>query len=55
MVAVTRFWPWAAWLLPGPVNNPRFRVPVEPILSVWAATGWVGLIEWRRRRRAAGQ
>jgi len=44
-----------AWLLPGPVNSPRFRVPVEPILSVGAAIGWLGLREWRRRRRMAGQ
>ena len=41
-----------ACLLPGPANHPRFRVPVEPILSVAAAIGWLGLLEWRRRRRA---
>ena len=40
-----------AWLLPGPANHPRFRVPVEPILSAAAAIGYIGLIEWRRRRR----
>jgi hypothetical protein len=39
-----------AWLLPGPANHPRFRVPVEPILSAAAAIGWLGLLEWRRRR-----
>jgi hypothetical protein len=39
-----------AWLLPGPANHPRFRVPVEPILSVAAAIGYLGLLEWRRRR-----
>jgi hypothetical protein len=38
-----------AWLLPGPANHPRFRVPVEPILSAAAAMGWLGLLEWRRR------
>jgi len=40
----------AAFLLPGPANHPRFRVPVEPILSAAAAIGYVGLIERRRRR-----
>ncbi len=39
-----------AWLLPGPANHPRFRVPVEPILSAAAAIGYIGLIQWRRRR-----
>jgi hypothetical protein len=43
-----------AWLLPGPANHPRFRVPVEPILSAAAAIGWLGLLQWRRRR-AAGE
>jgi hypothetical protein len=38
-----------AWLLPGPANHPRFRVPVEPILSAAAAIGWLGLLQWRRR------
>jgi len=38
-----------AWLLPGPANHPRFRVPVEPILSAAAAMGWLGLLQWRRR------
>jgi hypothetical protein len=37
-----------AWLLPGPANHPRFRVPVEPILSAVAAIGWLGLLQWRR-------
>ncbi len=41
-----------AWLLPGPANHPRFRVPVEPILSAAAAIGWLGVLEWRRRRGA---
>jgi hypothetical protein len=40
-----------AWLLPGPANHPRFRVPVEPILSAAAAIGYLGLIEFRRRAR----
>jgi len=40
-----------ACLLPGPANHPRFRVPVEPILSVAAAIGYLGLLQWRRRRR----
>jgi hypothetical protein len=44
-----------AWLLPGPANHPRFRVPVEPILSAAAAIGWLGLDQWRRRRRAVGE
>ena len=44
-----------AWLLPGPANHPRFRVPVEPILSAAAAIGWLGLLQWRRRRRDAGE
>jgi 4-amino-4-deoxy-L-arabinose transferase-like glycosyltransferase len=34
----------ASFLLPGPAAHPRFRVPVEPILSVAAAIGWIGLI-----------
>jgi len=42
-----------AWLLPGPVNSPRFRVPVEPILSAAAAIGWLGLLDWLRRRHGA--
>jgi len=41
-----------AVVLPGAANSPRFRVPVEPILSVAAAIGWLGLIHWFRRRRA---
>jgi len=40
-----------AWLLPGAANGPRFRVPVEPILSAAAAIGWVGLVQWRRGRK----
>ena len=44
-----------AWLLPGPANHPRFRVPVEPILSAAAAMGWLGLLQWRRRRGAGGE
>ena len=44
-----------AWLLPGPANHPRFRVPVEPILSAAAAIGWLGLLQWRRRRRGANK
>lgn len=39
-----------ACLLPGPANHPRFRVPVEPILSVAAAIGYLGLRQWRRRK-----
>jgi hypothetical protein len=44
-----------AWLLPGPANHPRFRVPVEPILSAAAAIGYLGLLQWRRRRAGAAQ
>jgi len=45
----------AAFLLPGPAAHPRFRVPVEPILSVAAAAGWLALIgAFRRVRRGAG-
>jgi len=44
-----------AWLLPGPANHPRFRVPIEPILSAAAAIGWLGLLQWRRRRRRRKQ
>jgi len=44
-----------AWLLPGPANHPRFRVPVEPILSAAAAIGWLGLLQWRRRRSTQNQ
>ena len=44
-----------ACLLPGPANHPRFRVPVEPILSVAAAIGYLSLLQWRRRRKAAGR
>ncbi|MFB3892876.1 MAG: hypothetical protein ACE15C_12715 [Phycisphaerae bacterium] len=35
-------------LLPGPAAHPRFRVPIEPILSVAAAVGWLAVF----RRRA---
>jgi hypothetical protein len=39
-----------AFLLPGPAAHPRFRVPVEPILSVAAAAGWAMLAaRWRAR------
>ena len=31
-----------SWLLPGPAAHPRFRVPVEPLLSIAAAAGWLG-------------
>lgn len=55
MVAVTRFWPWEGWLLPGAANSLQFRVPVEPILSVTAAIGWLGMLDWRRRCCAGGQ
>jgi hypothetical protein len=44
-----------AWLLPGPANHPRFRVPVEPILSAAAAIGWLGLLQWRGRRSTQNQ
>lgn len=40
-----------AFLLPGPANHPRFRVPVEPILSVAAAMGYLGIVEVRRRKK----
>jgi len=41
-----------SFLLPGPAAHPRFRVPVEPILSIAAAVGWCVLIAAPRRRRA---
>jgi 4-amino-4-deoxy-L-arabinose transferase-like glycosyltransferase len=37
-----------SWLIGGPVSTPRFRVPVEPLLSLAGAAGCVWL--WRRRR-----
>lgn len=43
-----------AILLPGPAGHPRFRVPVEPFLSIAAAAGWLAVVGWwteRRRRR----
>jgi len=38
----------AAWfiLAPGPAAHPRFRVPVEPLLSVCAALGCAVLCSW---------
>jgi hypothetical protein len=44
-----------AFLLPGPAAHPRFRVPVEPILSVAAAAGWAMLAARRRARRRNGE
>jgi hypothetical protein len=44
-----------SFLLPGPAAHPRFRVPVEPILSIAAAVGWCALIGALRRRRASGR
>ena len=41
----------AAFGLPGPANHPRFRVPVEPILSAAAAIGYLSVIEFHRRVR----
>jgi hypothetical protein len=43
-----------AFLLPGPAGHPRFRVPVEPILSVAAAAGWALLAARRRIARPLG-
>ena len=41
----------ASWWMGGAVTTPRFRVPVEPILSVAAAWGWAMLCSRRFRRR----
>lgn len=41
-----------SWLIGGPVSTPRFRVPVEGLLSLAAAGGYVWL--WRRRRGRRG-
>ncbi len=38
-----------SWLIGGPVSTPRFRVPVEPLLSLAAGAG----IVWLHRRRVA--
>ncbi len=40
-----------AFLLGGPVTTPRFRVPVQPLLCLAAAAGWVRLWRHCRRRR----
>ena len=40
-------------LIPGPVAHARFRVPVEPLLSVVAAAGLVGLGTGGARKRPA--
>jgi 4-amino-4-deoxy-L-arabinose transferase-like glycosyltransferase len=40
-----------SWLIGGPVSTPRFRVPVEPLLSLAGAGGFVWA--WRRRARRA--
>jgi uncharacterized membrane protein YbjE (DUF340 family) len=41
-------------LLGGPASTPRFRVPVEPLLSIAAAGGWalLGGAVWARREDA---
>ena len=38
-------------LLGGPASTPRFRVPVEPLLSIGAAAGLLLLLEANRQRR----
>jgi len=40
----------ASFLLPGPAAHPRFRVPVEPILSIAAAMGWAAILRRPKRR-----
>ena len=50
--------PVAGWMLAtivvvlalagGAASTPRFRVPVDPLLSIAAAAGWLTLIRWRR-------
>ena len=40
-------------LAPGPVAHARFRVPIEPLLSVLAAAGVAWVVNWRRRRSRA--
>ncbi len=42
-------------LLGGPASTPRFRVPVEPLLSMAAAGGWalLGGAIWARRDDAS--
>jgi 4-amino-4-deoxy-L-arabinose transferase-like glycosyltransferase len=55
-------WGRAGWLMTltvlvfifvtGPPAMPRFRVPVEPLLSVGAAAGLMLLTRWRRERAA---
>ncbi|MGC9454536.1 MAG: glycosyltransferase family 39 protein [Phycisphaerae bacterium] len=42
-----------AALLGGVASTPRFRVPVEPLLSVAAGSALVALVEWFTRRRRA--
>jgi len=40
-------------LAPGPAGHPRFRVPIEPLLSLAASAGLVALCRaWRLRRQA---
>ncbi len=42
-------------LIPGPAGHPRFRIPVEPLLSVAAAAGWVWILELRDRCKRSGR
>jgi 4-amino-4-deoxy-L-arabinose transferase-like glycosyltransferase len=45
---------WAAFVLAvnGPVASPKYRLPLEPVLCVFAGAGFVALRD-RRRRRAS--
>jgi 4-amino-4-deoxy-L-arabinose transferase-like glycosyltransferase len=43
----------ALLLVGGPASTPRFRVPVEPLLSVGAAAGLAWMVRAVRRRKAA--
>lgn len=36
----------------GPAATPRFRVPIEPLVSLAAGAGVVMVMDWRRRRRS---
>ncbi len=40
-----------SFILPGVAAHPRFRVPVEPILNIAAAMGWLWIVGLFNRRR----
>lgn len=46
---------WVAFILlvSGPVASPKYRLPIEPVLAILAAAGYLALVERTASRRFA--